>query len=62
MVPIKRVAASLIMTWQARTYKLFGPNARTTSPDGEMTATTSITYNEKNLDQQEVIAIGGARY
>ena len=46
----------------ARTYKLLGPNARTTSPDGEMTASRSITYNEKNLDQQEVIAIGGARY
>ena len=45
-----------------RTYALSGPNARATSPDGEMTATTSITYDEKNLDRQEVIAIGGARY
>ena len=27
------------MTWQTRTYKLSGPNARAASPDGEMTAT-----------------------
>ena len=45
-----------------RLYKLFGPNASVTSPDGEMIATTSITYDEKNVNQQKVIAIGGARY
>ena len=45
-----------------RVYELSGPNARATSPDGEMTATTSITYEEKNLDRQKVVAIGGARY
>ena len=45
-----------------RIYKLSGPNASATSPDGEMTANTSITYDEKNLNRQEVIAIGGARY
>jgi lipopolysaccharide export system protein LptA len=45
-----------------RTYELSGPDARASSPDGEMTATRSITYDEKNIDRQEVIAIGGARY
>ena len=43
-----------------KTYYLFGPKAVVISPRGIMTAADSITYNNSDIENKEVLAFGAA--
>jgi lipopolysaccharide export system protein LptA len=47
---------------QASIYILTGKNARAAGPKGEMTATQSIKFDEKDINKRVVTAVGKARY
>ncbi|MBT6123497.1 MAG: hypothetical protein HOH48_09040 [Candidatus Puniceispirillum sp.] len=52
----------LVYDLQSSIYSVFGKNAKVTSPNGIMTATKKITYDESNPAKAKITGIGKANY